>query len=107
VSVNYFTFARGISSLSPKRLKRPPEGVCVAGVEVRKSLPVGAAGRDPIAPAHGPEKGKKRWFQVPRIGGLVGVYRNSMQARFVVGARTFAFGLLAGAGIAAWMIPSV
>jgi hypothetical protein len=30
-----------------------------------------------------------------------------MQARFVVGARTFAFGLLAGAGIAAWMIPPV
>jgi hypothetical protein len=35
----------------------------------------------------------------------VGVYRTSMQtlgpARFVVGAVTFAFGLLAGAGIAA------
>ena len=65
----------------------------------------------PIPPAHCPEKGKKRWFRVPRTRG--DLWASTEPAcgpsgrRDLLGAVTFAFGLLAGAGIAAWMVPPV
>jgi hypothetical protein len=61
------------------------------GVEVRERLPVGAAAENLIAPrAPAPKKAKNTGFKFPAFGGLVGVYRTSMQtlrpARFVLGA---------------------